>query len=154
KSAGDRPAWSATVWPLSRARVDGAVERSALLLLCAVGCLLLIACVNVAGILLARAAGRRREGAIRLAIGAPRGRLVRLLLTESLLLASIAGVCGTVVAAWGVDVLSLPAITPSSGNMFGVLSTFSAPSLDWWTLLFAFGATAATTIACGLLPAL
>ena len=72
------------------------------MLLAAAGCVLLIACVNVAALLLARARTRRREIAIRLAIGSSRGRLIQALLVEGSLLAAIAGVCGTLLAAWGV----------------------------------------------------
>ena len=69
------------------------------------GCVLLIACANVGSLLLVRAAGRTREITIRMALGADRGRLVRQMLTESLVLAIVAGAAGLVVSAWALDLL-------------------------------------------------
>src|SRR5262249_37812438 len=119
-------------------------------------CVLLIACVNVAGLLLARARVRRREIAIRLAIGSSWTRLFRQLLAEGLLIASLAGVCGTVVAAWGVAIVgrAAPGIGPSFGNDYSAVGAFATPALDVRLLAFACGATLAATLILAVVPAL
>ncbi len=111
-----------------------------------VGLLLLITCTNVAGIFLARASGRRKEIAIRLSVGSGRGRLIRHLLTESLLVFSLGGVGGVFLAVWGLDLLAsfdLPAPVPIRLDL----------SPDLGAVAFAGALTLLTGLVFGLLPA-
>jgi predicted permease len=123
------------------------VRTSLLILLGAVGCVLLIACVNVANLLLARAAGRTREVAIREAVGASRARIIRQLLTESILLALAGAASGAFLAGFITE--SLAAHAPHAD---AVLPSGAAPA-DPAVFLFAFAVALIAGIAAGLLPA-
>jgi putative ABC transport system permease protein len=148
--------WAAEALPITDARVDATVRRSVLVLFAAAVCVLSIACVNVAALLLARARGRRREIAIRLALGSSRARLVAQLLIEGLLIAVPAGAAGTLLASWGVELFNrtTPGISPSFGNNYNAVGSFAAASLDVRVLAFAAASTLGTTLLFALAPAL
>ena len=129
---------SAALIPL-RTSIIGRIEPYLLVLSCAVGFVLLIACVNIANLLLVRSTGRAREFAVRATLGAGKARLVRQLLTESVLLSFIGGALGLMLANWGTQAALgvLPITLPRSGEV----------RLDPRVLLF----TASITVLCGIL---
>src|SRR5262249_33255367 len=127
-------------------QVVGSVRPALLVLLGAVALVLLIACANVANLLLVRAAAREREVAVRAALGAARSRLVRQMLTESLVLAAAGGVAGLLIAALGLRVLL--ALAPSD------IPRLDQIRIDWQVLAFALGVSLATGVVFGLVPAL
>jgi predicted permease len=127
-------------------RVTGDARAPLLALLASVILLLLIACANITGLMLARAMGRGKEIGIRIAVGAGRGRVVRQLLTESLLLAVLGGLGGALLGVWGTSVIlaTVPEDLPSWMD-FGA---------DWRFVLFVIGVVGSTAIVSGLYPAL
>jgi predicted permease len=134
-----------TVVPLLDVEV-GDMRPRLMLLFAAVGLILLIACANVANLMLARAAGREKEIAVRSALGATGGRLVRQLLSESVVLGAVAGLVGLIAAAAGLRALVtlLPADTPRLSDV----------SLHWPVFLFAAAASVVTGFLFGLIPAM
>ncbi len=142
------PKDSFTVEPMQQLMVRN-VRQALYILLGAVACVLLIACANVANLLLARATGRSREIAIRSAIGAGRGRIIRQLLTESVLLSAMGGIAGLAVGTLGVR--ALLAINP--GNIPRIGEDGSAVTLDWAVLGLTLLLSLVTGILFGLVPA-
>jgi predicted permease len=136
--------WGLRLEPLREALV-GPVRPTLLMLFGAVGLLLLIACANVANLLLARMTGRQQEIGVRMALGAGPGRLLRQLLVESLLLALAGGAAGVILARWGVAGLRAlaPADLPRAGEV----------QIDGTVLLFALGTALGAAIVFGLAPA-
>ena len=138
--------WSALVMPL-RENLVGGSRRALWILLGAVGFLLVIACVNVANLLLARAADREREVAVRISLGAAPTRIVRQLLTESVVLALISAVLGLAIAVKGTQ--ALVALVPSGISV----QSLAEVSVDWRVLAFTFAVALITGIVFGLAPA-
>jgi putative ABC transport system permease protein len=137
------------VTPLQQA-LTGDVRPALLILFGAVGLVLLIACANVANLLLARSAGRQREIAIRAAVGAGRGRIIRQLLTESLLLATTGGLLGLALGSAGLR--ALLALTP--GNLPRAEELAAVPALDPWIAGFTLLLSLFTGVVFGLVPAI
>lgn len=147
-------AHSADLMPVRDASIDPATRQPMLLLSAAAACLLLLACANVAGLLLGRATGRRREIAIRVATGASRARIMSQLLIESGLIAVTGALFGVLLAIPLSPAFVLPAAAARGRNFYGALGEFATPRLDWPVLAFCALVCAIATIAFGLLPAI
>jgi putative ABC transport system permease protein len=137
--------WSTILIPL-RERIIGDVRPAMWVLVGVVGFLLLIACANVANLLLARSAARQQEIAVRRALGADRFRLIQQFLTESILLALAGGLLGSLLALWGVEFL----VRLSPRN----IPRLDEVHLNWKVFLFTLGISVLTGIIFGLIPAL
>lgn len=142
----DNRGWNVRLLPLADAIVTTDVRSALFFLLGSVALLLMIACANVSGLQLVRASARSREMAIRTALGGGRGRLLRQLVTESLLLSIAGGIAGVFVASWCLD-------------LFGSFIASDVPraseiALDRRVLLFAFALTLFTGVVAGVVPAL
>jgi len=151
--------WGATARPLNDLRVSPIIRRALLVAFGAVGCVLLIACVNVANLLLGRASMRRREIAVRLALGGTRPRVIRLLLTESMLLAALGGLAGVALAWAGAGALSAidpNMMVPRGNDTLNGLGTvaFSEVHVEWTALTFSLSTTLVVGLVFGLVPAL
>src|SRR5262245_29239760 len=133
-----------------RHHLAGDLRPIVLLVFAAVTLILLIACANVSNLLLGQSAGRQREMAIRAAIGAGRGRLVRQLLVESLMLALLGGAAGLALAASGIPLLRSGLL----GIVTGKIPGLETIGVDWRTLAFTFGVSLLTGVLFGALPAL
>ena len=141
--------WGAKVYPIV-ADIVQHYETALWVMMAAVGFVLLIACANVANLMLARASGRQKEIALRAALGASRWRIVRQLLTESVIVALAGGVVGILVGFWGID--ALRAANPGDAAKF--VEGWYQLGINFPVLAFTFGLSIFSGIVFGLLPAL
>ncbi len=141
--------WGATVFPIVADTVR-LYDTPLWVLMGAVGFVLLIACANVANLMLARASGRRKEIALRAALGASRWRIIRQLLTESVIVALIGGALGVLIGLWGID--ALRAGNPGDAAKFA--PGWDRLGINTPTLLFTLGLSLLSSIVFGLAPAL
>jgi predicted permease len=137
--------WTVRVEPL-KASMTSEVRPTLLILFGGVGCVLLIACANIASLLIVRATGRSREVAVRIALGAGRGRIIRQWLTESALVAVTGGAVGFLFAVW-----ALPALTAYAPNE---LPRLAEVAVDARALTFCLALSLVTGLVCGVAPAL
>jgi putative ABC transport system permease protein len=137
--------WGANLVPMYE-QVIGGVRRALFVLGGVVAFVLLIACANVANLLLARSTARTREVAVRAALGAGRGRMVRQLLTESVVLSALGGAVGLLLAYWGVQ--GVKTLAPRG------VPRVSSISIDGWTMAFTLVVAVVTGLLFGLVPAL
>jgi putative ABC transport system permease protein len=141
--------WSATIYPIVADTVR-TYDTALWIMMGAVGFVLLIACANVANLMLARASGRQREIALRSALGASRWRIVRQLLTESLIVALIGGAVGVLIGFWGIN--ALRAADPGEASKFA--PGWYQLGINTPVLLFTLGLSLVSGIVFGLVPAL
>jgi putative ABC transport system permease protein len=143
--------------PLRDRKLNPVIRQSFLILLAAVGFVLLIACANLANLMMTRIASRRKELAVRLAVGATRWRIVRQLIVESIVISFIGGMFGLLLALWGIDLLNKfkPAAAGSIfwGNYENAFNFFSI-GLDAPVAIFNFALAAITGVLFGLIPAI
>ena len=144
ENKGEDPDWTAFPAPFHE-RLVASVKLPILVLFCAVGCVLLIACANVANLLLARAAGRTKEMGVRVALGATKSRIVRQLLTESILLAAAGTTFGVLLSNYGLR--AVIALSP------GDVPRLQDAVIDWRVLGFTLLVTASAGVVFGLAPA-
>src|SRR6266404_1072852 len=145
KDYPDSDAGTGVVLVPLRTQMVGDYQKPLVVLLVAVGFILMIACANVANLMMARTAARDREIAIRRAMGAGQFRLIRQMLTESILLATLGGVIGLLLAIWGVQLLL--GVTPKD------IPRLEGVSVDRWALLFTFVVSIGTGVLFGMAPA-
>jgi putative ABC transport system permease protein len=141
--------WGATIFPIVADTVR-TYDTALWIMMGAVGFVLLIACANVANLMLARASGRQKEIALRTALGASRWRIVRQLLTESLIVALIGGALGVLIGFWGID--ALRAANPAEASRFA--PGWYQLGINAPVLLFTLGLSVVSGIVFGLVPAL
>ena len=145
---------SATAVGINDARIDPSTRRPMLLLLAGAACLLLLACANVAGLLLGQVSARRRDVALQAALGATRGRIVRQLLVEASLIALGGAAAGVAIALPLTARGGVPAAAFRARNFYGAMGEFAAPRVDGRVLAFSIALGVATVLLFGLLPAL
>jgi putative ABC transport system permease protein len=148
--------WGASLLPLDDARRDAGAVRAQLVLAGAAGFVLLMALVNLSGLLLARSTGRARESAVRAALGAGRFRLARHGAVEGGLLGLLGGALGVLLALWSVGALAALAPEGLGGgrSRFATIASFAEPSVDWRVIGFAAALSLAAGVLAGLIPAL
>jgi len=145
--------WQLRPIALSEAKTDPALQKSLLIMFAAVGFVLLIACVNVANLLISRSVSRRKEVAVRLAVGASRAALLRQFLTESVLLGLAGGLAGFFVAAYGIDLVT--ALRPEIAGFWGHRAVRAeSVQLDGAVLAFNIAVSILAGLLFGVLPAL
>jgi predicted permease len=152
EAAGDR--FSATVLSLNAARVDPSERQWVLLLGGTVGFLFLLACANVSNLLIVRALARRRELAIRAALGGSPLAIARAVAGEGVGLATIGGVAGATIAALTLPALVVPARLIAPRNMYGSIGAFADPTVDARFLGLAIAVAMLATLGCALIPTL